>query len=345
MGKQLYIKTSDTCNLNCDHCFTNGRSGSKVKWDPFKTAQWLKEYIAETNEENYLLILHGGEPMLADIDHLNWFYDEMVKDPRVSFTINTNLTYKLTDKKLDFLKRIGQVGTSWDYNIRFENEKQKKLWRKNVKILKDEGLPVGVSVSIDKQLVSCDIESLLTTMSLWDVNSIRLERLTPIGNIEKNDAIFPDNELVDNWFTKLIQIYEKKFRHAGLMISTLDSIIGKVKENVVKIDTNCRNCEQRITTISADGSLSGCPNSALVKKFGTIEESSKTYLESDGRMNEIVKELDFDVRCLTCDVFDLCGGDCHQLPWVDGRCGGIKNTLRYLKNRNTQSSINIVNVE
>ena len=42
LGNDLmfYIKTTETCNLNCDHCFTNGKNGRKIYFHPESIADW-----------------------------------------------------------------------------------------------------------------------------------------------------------------------------------------------------------------------------------------------------------------------------------------------------------------
>ena len=32
----VYVKTTETCNLNCDHCFTSGTRGAKIYFNPDK---------------------------------------------------------------------------------------------------------------------------------------------------------------------------------------------------------------------------------------------------------------------------------------------------------------------
>jgi uncharacterized radical SAM superfamily Fe-S cluster-containing enzyme len=39
----FYIKTTETCNLNCAHCFTNGKNGRKIYFDPTRVASWLNK--------------------------------------------------------------------------------------------------------------------------------------------------------------------------------------------------------------------------------------------------------------------------------------------------------------
>lgn len=78
---------------------------------------------------------------------------------------------------------------------------------------------------------------------------------------------------------------------------------------------------------------------ATDRKHAMLSDPVEEFLISDGRVDEIAKELTWHDNCLSCDVFDLCGGDCHRLPWQDGRCGGLKNTLRYLSGRELPSNI------
>ena len=43
-----------------------------------------------------------------------------------------------------------RCGTSWDPNIRFANEKQSNLWRKNVETLVSEGITIKLFISVTK---------------------------------------------------------------------------------------------------------------------------------------------------------------------------------------------------
>lgn len=332
MSKAIYVKTSDTCNLHCDHCFTNGRNGGKVRWDVEATIAWIDDFIAHyPDDESITLILHGGEPLLAPIDDLEHFVAYYERRPNVGITITTNLVLKLDDRKLALLRRIGFVGTSWDVGVRFETPTQKALWEKNVELLRKEGIPRCVFVSVNTELVNMDILDFLNEMHEVGPENIKLERLTLDGNALRNPAIFPDNEVQDNWFVEVYRHYSDPQFHWNFSIGTLDIIEEKLNTQIVKTDTNCRNCEQNLVTMNADGTLAGCPNTAASRKHATINDDVDTFLTSDGRLAEITHELDFHPNCLQCDVFHLCGGDCHQLPWQGDRCGGLKNLLRYIK--------------
>ena len=48
----------------------------------------------------------------------------------------------------------------------------------------------------------------------------------------------------------------------------------------MKGGTFCRDCEQKIFTVNADGTISGCPNAAPEFQFGHINDDIKTLINS-----------------------------------------------------------------
>lgn len=338
--KTIYVKTTGTCNLNCSHCFTNGKNGDKTQFDPKQTVKWIEDYMAEHDElTQYHLELHGGEPFLVPLEKLKEVTDPFWQMPNVSIAANSNLVFKLHDEIVYFiLERFkGVIGTSWDNWIRFGNEAQLKLWKSNLAKLHAAGAYISLKVSVSKQLVDSSPDWFLDQMDELPVDTISLERITVGGNAVIDNGVFPNNEDQDLWY---LELYKRYFaRKPAYKISTLDTLKEKIQTNQVKVDTNCRNCEQNLVTINSNGTLGGCPNVATEKNHATIQESAKVFLTSEGRINDITKELNFPEGCLRCDVFDICGGDCHRLPWKDGRCGGLKKTLRYISGRDTSSNL------
>ena len=78
MNRMIYVKTTETCQLDCKHCFTNGINGAKIYFNPEKTADWVKRLHAEAYRPNDTIHyeFHGGEPFLAPISHMTKFYEE-----------------------------------------------------------------------------------------------------------------------------------------------------------------------------------------------------------------------------------------------------------------------------
>jgi radical SAM protein with 4Fe4S-binding SPASM domain len=338
--KTIYVKTTGTCNLDCQHCFTNGKNGDKTQFDPDVTAAWVEDFMSKYPVgTTYHMEFHGGEPFLVPLEKLKRYADKFVDNEYVSMCANSNLTFKITPEHIAFIKDyLGEtVGTSWDHWIRWSNQKQFDLWKSNLELLRSHGIYIALKVSVSRELIANTPDWFIDQMESFAVDDVALERLTVDGNAKVNMSIFPDNEAQDNWYLALYHRYKE--RNPSFRIKTLDVIEEKLKNNMVKVDTNCRNCEQNLVTINSDGSLSGCPNSAARLHHAKVADGVEVFLNSDGRVDQITKELTWNDPCLSCDVFDLCGGDCHRLPWQEGRCGGLKNTLRFLSGRNQQSNL------
>ena len=93
-----------------------------------------------------------------------------------SYGVTTNLVFKLKDEHIDFMKGpLGnRCGTSWDPNIRFANEKQFNLWKRNVATLIDEGVTVKLFISVTKDTVRIEPCLLYTSPSPRDRTRSRM---------------------------------------------------------------------------------------------------------------------------------------------------------------------------
>ena len=196
MNWMFYLKTTETCNLNCKHCFTSGINGPKVYWDTTKVIKWLndfRKYNSQKNDSAHLEF-HGGEPFLVPVSEMQNVYDETKGLwENQSYGVTTNLVFKFKQEHMDFVKGPlnNRCGTSWDPNIRFGNEKQANLWRKNVKDLVDEGVTVKLFISVTKDTIAIEPIELLKWVKDLGVKEMALERLTGNGNANLHPEIFP----------------------------------------------------------------------------------------------------------------------------------------------------------
>lgn len=336
MNRMIYVKTTETCQLNCKHCFTNGINGAKIYFNPEKTADWVKRLHAEAYRPNDTIHyeFHGGEPFLAPISHMTKFYEETKELwPQTSFGITSNFVLKLTDEHWKFIKGPlnNRVGTSWDPKIRFENPKQELLWKKNVKALVDAGVTVKLFISVTKDTLAIEPIKLLKWVKALGVQEMALERLTGNGNALLHPEIFPKNIDQDAWFLEMHKQSEEYGARDWFENEFLETIYDKFEKNFTKGGTFCRDCEEKLYTINADGTLSGCPNAAPEEQFGHINDDIKSLINSPKRIKNIACERARDPRCFQCPVFAFCGGDCHQLEWQGDICGAPKSLMKFLK--------------
>lgn len=330
----IYLKTTETCNLNCKHCFTNGSNGSKIYWNHRKVSDWLKKLNKSMpNAPHVHLDFHGGEPFLADIETLHYVYDNC-KDlwKSQSWGVTTNLTFKLTQDIIDFIQGPlkNRVGTSWDPDIRFANPKQYDLWRKNVATLISLGVDIKLFVSVTKGTIAIEPIELLEWIRDLGVKELALERLTMNGSAKQNLDIFPTNIEQDQWFLKMHHQSEEHGARDWFANEFLESVYNKFELGYTGAGTFCRDCEEKLFTLNADGTIAGCPNSAPEAFFGHIDQDIEELLNSPQRLENIACERSRDPRCYTCEVFQYCNSDCHQLEWQGDICGAPKSLMKFL---------------
>jgi radical SAM protein with 4Fe4S-binding SPASM domain len=335
--KVVYIKPTDTCNLDCDHCFTSGSKGAKTAWDTQKVAGWVSELAQQFNDEHLHLELHGGEPFLRPI-HEHWDFALTVKrlvgEERwddISIGATTNLIYKLTDEHTNFFIKVmgSHVGTSWDPVYRFKTERMYQQWLGNLKTLRDMNITIKMFVTVTDQTLTYNVDELIKLWGTFGVTDVAIERLTSDGNAVDNPHMFPDNRAVDKFYYDLYFAYKRL--KPNFTIGTLETIETKFETNQYNVDTNCRTCEQNLFTVDGAGNIGGCANGAKVESNGTLDDNLEEFLLSDGRTERIVDELDVNPNCLSCHLFDVCGGDCHRLIWQGNSCPGLRLLLSHFK--------------
>lgn len=330
----IYLKTTETCQLNCKHCFTNGTNGRKIYFDPDTVIDWFKRmHQVAPNIQGGNIAFHGGEPFLAPVEDMRkvWM---ACKDlwPSVWWTATTNLTYKLTEEIRSFMKEalFNGISTSWDRNMRFDNDKQEQLWRENLRTLIGDGHNVTLNISINRAIIEMNPNDLIEFIKDLGVQHVHFERITPNGNANMNPEIFPTNLELDQWMVKLwdasVTSQSHKYFTNTLFESVLSSFIHTTHSGC-----RCRSCEQKIFTLNADGTIGGCPNSAVENTFGRLSDDIVDLLSSEGRLENIACESQRNPNCYGCEVFDICNGDCHQLAWQDNVCAAPKSLMKRIK--------------
>jgi radical SAM protein with 4Fe4S-binding SPASM domain len=282
--------------------------------------------------ENVHCEFHGGEPFLAPVDTMYRVWSE-TKDlwASTSWAITTNLTFKITDEILAFIEGPleSRVGTSWDPNIRFATEKQLALWERNVRMLVGRGVQVMVFVSLTKAVIDMQPSEVYDYMKSLGIHELVFERLTLNGSARKHPDIFPTNLEQDEWFVRMYEQFDiDKYSFTNVF---LNDVLLKFDNQYMRSGTFCRDCESKLFTINATGTISGCPNSAPEQAFGKLDDTIDSLLFSPNRIESIACERTINTTCYECDVYGFCGGDCHQLTWDGDVCGSPKTLMRQLK--------------
>ena len=329
----IYVKTTETCNLNCDHCFTSGKNGAKIYFNPERVARWCNQLKEMKPELSGHFEFHGGEPFLAPVEDM-WKFYELTQEKwngSATYGITTNLVIKLTDKRLDFLDVVcnNRIGTSWDPTIRFDNEKQRELFESNIKLLLHRGYTIKLFISLTSDTIELGPEKILRYAKELGVQEVALERITHDGNALRN-PVFPSNLQLQNFFLEMHRFIQKNNARDWFHNEFMENIYAKFENGDLGRGTFCRDCEQKLFTINGDGSIAGCPNSAPTSAFGHINIHPQEVVNAPKRCEVIMSELQRDPRCYDCKVYKYCKGDCHQLAWEGDICGAPRFLMKEL---------------
>ena len=329
--KKIYIKTTETCNLQCDHCYIGDNRKVQGFFSEDLTINWIKDYIgfSNINERDIRFSFHGGEPLLCPLGKMQKVIDTF---PNATYDTTTNLCYILNYEKLKFIKdnfidkyetNRPFIKTSWDYKIRFHSNENKSIWESNIRLLLSEGVDVRVIICITSPLVSelKPVELMEYLLSLG-IKDIHFERLTE--NTTADKSLIPNYNLQDEWLLEFYNVSKDK-----MIIDMFEEI--KYACNHTFINCRARHCMRDVITINANGTIGGCPNSAISNYYTDISKPSSNIPNNDKRKSLIIIEQMRNVECFMCDIYEICNGDCHQLSWINGICASPKKLIRRIK--------------
>ena len=167
------------------------------------------------------------------------------------------------------------------------------------------------------------------------VKSILFERMTADGYAKRDPNLWPDNIMLNEWF---MQMWRDTLEHR-LWERVRNRFLEEILHVFIKgehIGIRCRDCEQKLFTINANGTIGGCINTATDNTYGSIHDEIPDLLNSPGRLCTIQKELVRHPLCFSCPVFQICNGDCHQqvYSWQGKVCSAPKALMIELQEQN-----------
>lgn len=299
----IYIKTTENCNLNCLHCY-NKKINEEIDYNKLKN--FLNE-IHNISKDNWF-ILHGGEPMMANLEQILNIVQEFSFE---KWRISTNLCYKLTDTHIKIFKLMSEIRISFDVKIRFNSIRNLLLWKNNILYLsKNIKVPLFLNISITKHLLKHDPKQLLKMMQFFGITQFGLERITLKGNALENKDIIPKYEDVDKWLCKLY--YDLK-EYPNIKCLDIESLKQSISFNF----NSCygKECCCKTLTINSDGTIGNCPNNAHEVIFGNLSTNPSTIINNIHKQQHAIRK-----ECLVCDVFKYCRGYCYQIEWQNDEC-------------------------
>lgn len=325
MDYNIYIKLTNGCNLKCKHCYNEimGNHNSMSKNTLNKTIEWLKDFRNTHMDDNIDMSLHGGEPLLYNLDDIQYLLNE-TQTLNLNWCVTTNLIYDITEKHIQLFEQMKPFGTpmimtSYDFgDLRFQNG-QEDIWKNNVQMIQSLGISVQPIICVTDYVVkNISVDDFFKFIDDNNIQRFNLERITETGRATEN-RIKPLNSEQNQW---LLEIYKEYQNREDLICPLFEGVEQSL--NGLFLGCRARKCMERVITINPNGFISACPNMAN-QYYGNL-----TQVNENKHCALIQFEKNIDQRCLLCQYYQYCNGDCSQLKWDVSGCPGMIDIYEHL---------------
>ncbi|UJG44259.1 MAG: TIGR04084 family radical SAM/SPASM domain-containing protein [Candidatus Heimdallarchaeum endolithica] len=325
-----FLVTTNRCNFYCQYCQNEPHPDLPVNanWD----LKQLKEFLSQ--DPNPTIAFYGGEPLL----NLKLIKEVMNEIDAEHYTIQTNGWF-LDKLPTEYLVRFSTILISIDGDKDITDANRGKgvfdKIKENIGIIKEKGFKgdliarMAVSESAD---IFRDVYFLLNDRELgfdhvhwqldvlWDdIDHTRWQNL--------DDWIINYN----NGITKLVNYWLEEMQKGKIL--GIVPFLG-VFWNILNNKKTTLPCQAGLTSfaIRTDGVITVCP---LPPEY----EFSVVGNIKDNKPTDVFNSVLIEDPCLTCEVYDLCGGRClfankTKLWGEEGFakvCGTVKHLIFELK--------------
>jgi uncharacterized protein len=329
----LLVKLAARCNIKCTYCYWF-RDADVYKKPATLTldseqafCRRLEEHIKSFALEEFVIIFHGGEPLLfpkqrfIDFQHrLSGIAERTGCAIQCGITTNATLIDAewakiLRDHAVDVTISLDGPPDIHDKNrIGFKGEGTYADTLRGVQFLRAAGIEPGLIAVCDP---STDPERVLSHV----VDDLGISRF----NILPPDAKHGDDPPpISDYFIKLFDAWYDRYAARGVRISTLDSMVRGLSGGLSLTDTIGIG-ETATVTLMTDGSLEALDVLRIIGDGSTrsdtnIHKNKLHEVQSEPRWRAIFDtSLKLCDQCLKCEYLDACGGGHLSQRWSPER--------------------------
>lgn len=325
----VLIKLASRCNIQCTYCYWF-RDADVYKKPAVLTRDTedafcvrLEEHIREFELDQFLVVFHGGEPLLFPKHRFDAFLKKIKAiEDRTGCTIQRGLTSNgiLIDeawvrlfKEHDVVVTVsldGPAEINDKYRVDFKGKGTLAGTLKGIDCLRDGGIEPGL-ISVCNP--ATDPEKVLAFV----VDELGF----PEFDILPPDATHIDNPPpIADYFIKLFDVWYDKYAARGVRIATLDAMIRGLVGKLSLSDTIGLGPIETVTLMT-DGSLEPLD---VLRITGDGSTASKLNVRSNAIKdvrNDPVWRQAFEAStqlcdtCMNCEYLDSCGGGHLAQRW------------------------------
>lgn len=269
--ENLDIKISNGCNLKCAHCcMGDNLKNNEVNFEKI-------HHLIESNPQIKEIHLGGGEPLITD-EHTKKVLHLIQSFPKIRWKMATNLCYTLTDDRIEVIRTLYTLKTSFDIGMRFNSVRNLIRWMRNVVYIRNH-------IRDDIDVICCLTKPTIRkgAKRLQDLfNKLGLKyKYTPIissGSYTKNyDDLGITKEEFHDWLRQIIELRDLESNQTFELIYT----------------RNMTACHYGTECMAVDIDATPVNCSIYEKMYDNCMVANE---------------------CLMCDDYKECGGRCVLVP-------------------------------
>ncbi|MBW7869264.1 MAG: radical SAM protein [Brumimicrobium sp.] len=212
------IKIASRCNLNCKYCYIYNKGDETYLNQPkFMSedvirsfAKKLRNYLQHYNKNKFIIVFHGGEPMLAGKDRIQFFINEVKRVNKgvvIHFAMQTNGTLIDESWQVFFQKNKINVGISIDgtkesndfYRVKKNGKTSYKEIKRGLEMMQKVQKQTGVLSVIDVNQKAEDVYNHYHELKIRNANL-----LFPDDNYDDN---YNDDLTLGRWLVKMYDLW------------------------------------------------------------------------------------------------------------------------------------------
>ena len=321
-----YIINTGNCNLNCDYCYIEPIAKQ------FKLSKEEADKIIDLirKSKTTKISFYGGEPLLNK--EVIYYMLEKLKDLKIKKNIITNGTFVNEEFAKKMKENKVNVSISLDGGY-FDNihrhDKKEAFYRalRGISILKNEGLKIGLSVTITKD----NVHRLPKIIEFVYNLGIRGMGFNILLRTKENKHLAANPKTLAYFLYKAMK---KAFELGVYEDRTMRRFKPFIEEKFKYFD--CPWVGASAINFGKNAEIAGCQAFLAERSKEHTYSTIKDYVKS---LNEIKKiATPFNQKCNKCPAFGICGGVCPyhvlintgKLGVIDEEfCTYVKETLKY----------------
>jgi radical SAM protein with 4Fe4S-binding SPASM domain len=320
-------------------------------------AHGIVEHMNKIKYQRAEIHFVGGEPTMLGLDFFNKNipkFREILKTAGFSAEVMM-ITNLLHVDILDITKIFDRVTTSYEVDSRFVSLKGvykpalENKWKKNVKLLLENGVDLGITTAITKPVVNFGAEKILDYFFELGIKQIHFGFFIPEGDgLINYNTIMPEFNETSKFLIDSAEWYLKKREiHKDLWVNPFESMLSAVHNNEPLDDIVCPMISGSMD-INWDGNAATCLEAGGAKSpdwSGNIFTTSIVKVsETEHFMKKVMEAARPQKICRTCDEYRVCKSGCSVLfkffdPVLDSECPGFKKFIKYVREKNESGLI------